>query len=285
MPVGGGHLPAVSPQPHHVLDEPSGCRLTPQKAVAPKSWMGAPKSDQSAHEFEQRSALRAFGQGPVDPADVVVLTIGIVVAPLAPTELVASQQHRRAEREKESGQKVALLPQAPAAYPGVVGWTFGAEVRAVVIVGSILISLPIRGVVFFAIAHQVLKGEAIMACDEIDAGPWPAAPMIEDVARSGNARREIAQLTPVTPPEAPQRIAISVIPLGPSGRKSAELVGVLSDIPRLRDQLDRSQHRILLQRRKKARRGIEGAIRATGKARRQVEAKSIDMHFFDPVAQ
>ncbi len=124
-----------------------------------------------------------------------------------------------------------------------------------------------------------------MGRDEVDAGPGPAAPMVEHVARSGKARRQIGHLAFVTAPESPHGVAIPVIPLSPSGGKLTQLVGVSCQIPWLSDQFDRGKDRILLQRLKKGRIGIEDAIRIACEARPQIEAKSIDAHFLDPVAQ
>ena len=67
---------------------------------------------------------------PVDPADLVVLAIGVVVAVLRAAELVAGKQHRRALRQQQRREEIALLALAQRDDLGIVGRAFGAAVPA-----------------------------------------------------------------------------------------------------------------------------------------------------------
>ena len=58
------------------------------------------------------SESSALSAGPVDPADLVVLAVGVVVALLRAIQLVAGQQHGHALREEQRGQQVAHLAAA-----------------------------------------------------------------------------------------------------------------------------------------------------------------------------
>ena len=51
-------------------------------------------------------------QAPVEPADLVVLAVGVVVAALRPAHLVAHQQHRRAGGEQRQREEVLDLAVA-----------------------------------------------------------------------------------------------------------------------------------------------------------------------------
>ena len=67
------------------------------KAAAPQDRIFPPQRSQLAHEFDQRAAVGV--DLPVDPADLVVLAIGIVIAALGAGEFVAGEDHRRALRQ------------------------------------------------------------------------------------------------------------------------------------------------------------------------------------------
>jgi hypothetical protein len=60
--------------------------------------MRTPERDEAPGEDTKR--LRALVELPVDPADLVVLAVGVVVAALRAGELVAGEQHRHAVREE-----------------------------------------------------------------------------------------------------------------------------------------------------------------------------------------
>ena len=49
---------------------------------------------------------------PVEPRDLVVLAVGVVVPALRAADLVAAEQHRNALREEQRRQDVALLPRS-----------------------------------------------------------------------------------------------------------------------------------------------------------------------------
>ena len=75
----------------------------------------------------------ALEQAPVEPGDLVVLAIRVVVARLRVAELVAREQHRHALRQEQRGEEVAHLARAQRVHAGVVGRALGAAVRAEVV--------------------------------------------------------------------------------------------------------------------------------------------------------
>src|SRR4051812_2459788 len=108
------------------------------------------------------------GAVPVDPRDLVVLAVGVVVAVLSATELIAVQQHRNALREEQGGEEVALLLLAQRNDVGVVGVAFGAVVPGAVVALAVVVAFAIGLVVLLIVGHQVVQGEPIVRGDEVD---------------------------------------------------------------------------------------------------------------------
>src|SRR4051812_32471663 len=90
-----------------------------------------------AREFEEGGLLA--GQVPIKPRQRRILAIGVVVAVLRMTELVAGQQHRHTLREEQRGEEVPLLPCAKRRDFAVLRRAFLAAVPAIVIVAAVAI--------------------------------------------------------------------------------------------------------------------------------------------------
>ena len=93
-------------------------------------------------------------QLPVEPADLVVLAIGVVVALLRARELVARQHHRRALRQQQRCEEVAHLPLAQGVDARIVGRTLGAAVPGAVVASAVLVVLAVRLVVLVVVADD-----------------------------------------------------------------------------------------------------------------------------------
>src|SRR5690606_11777074 len=146
--------------------------------------------DQAPGEGKQRLAL-VVDVLPVQPADLAVLAVGVVVAALAAAELVAGHQHRDTLRQQRGGDEVAHLLAAQLADFRVVGRAFGAAVPAVVVVAAVAVVLPVRLVVLTVVGDEVAQGEAVVGGDEVGAGPGPAPAPVVDVGGAGDARGEL----------------------------------------------------------------------------------------------
>src|SRR5581483_7485620 len=114
----------------------------------------------------------------------VVLAIGVVVALLGLAEFVAGQQHGRAMGQEQRAQQAALGAPALRFDALVVGRTLGAPVAAVVVVGTVAVVLAVGLVVLGLVADQVAQGVAVVGGDEVEAGPGPAAAMVEQLGRA-----------------------------------------------------------------------------------------------------
>src|SRR5690606_12370572 len=131
-----------------------------------EAWMAQrrvhpPERDQPPREGEQLLVLLRNGV-PVDPADLIVLAIGVVVAVLGAAELVARQQERRAVREHQRRQHVALLALAQLNDRGVVGRPLDAVVPAIVGVVTVLAVLAVGLVVLVVVGGPVVQREAVV---------------------------------------------------------------------------------------------------------------------------
>ena len=95
-------------------------RETPQHRVEMK------RRRQATEEVHERQTLLIHL--PMDPADLVVLAIGVVVAVLRPAELVAGADHRRALRQDQRGEQIAELTPSQRLNVLVVSRPLGAAV-------------------------------------------------------------------------------------------------------------------------------------------------------------
>ena len=155
---------AVGPEPRDV-GRVRAERLAVEEVAAPEHRMRAPEGDQPLREREQRAVLVL----PVEPRDLVVLAVGVVVAALRAADLVAAEQHRDALREEQRGEEVALLARAELEHLGVVGRALGAAVPRAVVALAVGAALAVGLVVLLVVGDEVVEREAVVRGDEVDA--------------------------------------------------------------------------------------------------------------------
>src|SRR5262249_8587186 len=139
-----------------------------EEATAVENGMPEAESNQLAGELDL--TLRAARERPVDPRDLVVLTVGGVVALLAPADLVAAQQHRDALGGEDGRQEVAELRPREGGGGGIVGGALHAAIPGEVLRGPVPVLFPVRLVVLVVEAHEIQQREAVVRGDEVDAG-------------------------------------------------------------------------------------------------------------------
>src|SRR5215213_10598358 len=108
----------------------------------------------------------------------------------------------------------------------------------------VTIVLAVRLIVFFDVHGRVGERVAVMRRQEVHRSPRAACTAIEQVARSGDPRRDLAALPTVAAPEAADAVAETVIPFGESGWMLTELIAARTNIPGFGDQLDARQDRV-----------------------------------------
>ena len=145
------------------------------------------------HQFsrELKKLILLFVTLPVKPTDVVVLTIGVVVAVLCPTPLISAAEHRHALGKKQCREKIAALPVAQHVNLRLIGRTFDAAIPRLIIIVAVAVFVVVQLVVFFVVADQVVQCESIMGCNEVDARVRPPAVMFIEIGASGESIRHV----------------------------------------------------------------------------------------------
>src|SRR5262249_25760101 len=163
----------------------------------------------------------------------------------------AAEQHRRALREQQRRQHVALLTFSKGDDVLVVGRPLGAAIPGMVVGAAVAIAFAVGVVVLVVVARPVVQGETVMRRDEIDAGPAPPAVAVEDIAGAEHARRERCGMR-LAAPEVAYGVAELVVPLGPARRKAADLIAAGAGVPGLGNQFHGGQAWVLVHRFQKA---------------------------------
>ena len=96
-----------------------------EEFTALKYGLGASEMGQRAHEFIPRLLL--LSEFPVEPGQLVVLAIGIVIALLTMAEFVAGQEHRHTLGQQQGGHEVAHLLPTQGPNGRIVGRTFAPQ--------------------------------------------------------------------------------------------------------------------------------------------------------------
>ncbi len=223
-------------------------------------------------------------QPPVDPGDLVVLAVGVVVPLLGPPELVSAQEHRDPLGEEEGGDEVADLPRSHPRDELRRVRALDAQAAAQVVVLAVGIILAVFDVTLLPVAHQVVQSEPVMAGDEVDALQRTLARRAVQVGAAGDAGREVPGAVRVAAPEPPYVVAVLAVPFGPPARELAHLVGP-GGVPRLGDDLGVPQYRVLVDDLYQGRVAHDVAVLVPSQDRGQVEAEPVDVHVDDPVAE
>src|SRR6266403_4517547 len=161
---------------------------------------------------------------PIEPADLIVLTVSVVVPLLCMADLVARDKHRNSLRQEQRGYEIAPLLGAKALDCGIVRGAFHAAVPATVIVSAVAVFFTVGLIMLGVVADQVLQSEAIMRGDEINAGIRFAPAARVKVAGAGEAVGEFADQAAIALPVGAHGIAVLIVPFGPAGGKFAHLI-------------------------------------------------------------
>src|SRR4029077_3306265 len=108
-------------------------------------------------------------QRPVKPIVLVIMAVGIVIAPLGAPDFVAHQDHRQPYGQQGGGQEVFHLPVPKFLHRRVIRGTLNAAVPASVVVGSVTIVFAVLFVVFVVIGDKIVQRKPIVTGHEVDA--------------------------------------------------------------------------------------------------------------------
>src|SRR5215472_14187596 len=106
-------------------------------------------------------------QAPIQPTNLAVLTVAIVISLLGATDFVPHENHGHAERKHGHGQEVFHLAIAQFFDGRIVAGALDAAIPASVIVGSVTVLFLIGLVVLLVVGHKIIECEAIVAANEI----------------------------------------------------------------------------------------------------------------------
>src|ERR1044071_3545737 len=106
--------------------------------------------------------------------------------------------------------------------------------------------------------------------------------MVELQRRSRHYSGDLAEHVRLANPVAAHRLAVDIVPFGPSIRKPANLITAETDIPRFGDQFDPGQNRVLPDGREERRLPIE--FRQAAQRGGEIEAETVNVIDLDPAA-
>jgi hypothetical protein len=130
--------------------------------------MCPPDIEQHTDEVQKLSLL--VRDIPVQPRDIIVLTIRVVVASLRMADFIAGQDHRDTRGLEQGGHEVSLLSRSQCIDRKVFGRSLDATIPAVFVVDAVLIIFAIGVVVFVIVADKIMQRKSVVAGDEVDAG-------------------------------------------------------------------------------------------------------------------
>ncbi len=112
-------------EPRNVLDVGAADGAAEEKLRRWNTGCSRQIVDASAHEFQE--FLAAIVKVPVQPGQLVVLAIGVVVAVLRVAEFIARDDHGDAFGEEEGGDEISFLPFAQLDNVRIVGRAFAPQ--------------------------------------------------------------------------------------------------------------------------------------------------------------
>src|SRR5205823_11369371 len=106
----------------------------------------------------------------------------------------------------------------------VVAVALDAEVPRPVVRVAVLVPLAVGLVVLVVVGDEVAQREAVVAGDEVDRRIGPAAVVLVEIARAGQAVAQLRDAGLGATPEVADAVAVFAVPLGPQRRELADLV-------------------------------------------------------------
>src|SRR5260370_31092084 len=182
---------------------------------------------------EPEQPLILLHQLPIEPANLVILAISIVVSLLRPPDLISAQEHRNASREEQNRRKILDLQLAQRLNVGIVRCSLDATIPAQIIVDAIPVILAVGLVVLVIVGNQVIQGEAIVTGDEIDAIDRHAPLILVEIRAARDPRGHSADQPRVAFDKATDIVAEAPVPFRPAFPGKVPDLVKATGIPRL----------------------------------------------------
>src|SRR5690606_4073112 len=242
-PLVVGHLVAGGAEPGDILDAELLVVFADQEALPAQDGIGPAQGDQAAGEGQQLGAV--FIQVPVDPAQLVILAVDVVVTLLGAAELIAGEQHGRALGEQQGGHQVAHLPHTQFVDFRIVSGTFATMVIGQVVITAVLVVLSVGFVVLVVVTDHVAQGKTVVGRDEVHRRVGPTATLVVVVARGGQAACQFGNLAFLANPEGAGGIAEAVVPFHPARREATPRTAAAAAVSGFGDQFALALFRVL----------------------------------------
>ena len=281
LPVAAGHLAAVSAKPPDV-GQPGVVDLLPaQELLTAKRAVLAAQADQPLGEGVHRglhssSWFQSYQLISESWHQPLLLPPCVRPSSSPPSSIGVPWETNRVVRKLRCWR-------AAVAERRIVGLALDAAVPGAVVVGAVLVVLEVGLVVLLVVGDEVAQREPVMGGDEVDRCERVAAIGLVQIAGARQPLGELADLRRGAP-EVAHRVAVDAVPLRPQDREVADLVAAGTDIPRLGDQLDLGEHRVLMDRVEERRQAVD-VVELASQRRRQVEAEAVDVALDHQVAQ
>src|SRR4030067_1857240 len=94
---------------------------------------------------------------PVEPAQLIILAVGIVIAVLRAANFISHQDHRRTLGDQQDGEKILKLLHPQTLNRWIIGGSFITTIPAEIMIAPILIVLTVQFVVLGIKGHQVVQ--------------------------------------------------------------------------------------------------------------------------------
>ncbi len=270
-PVLAGHRAAVGVAPFDVRDAARVDGLAGKPAVGAQ---GAVFAAQRGEVRDEGGELEV-GAFPVEPRERVVLRVRVVVAALRPAELVSHGDHGRAAGNEQRGEEAARIAPPGRDDLRVVRRPLDAVVPRMVRVGAVAVALAVGLVALVPVGDEVGEREAVVRADEVHRARRRSPARGEHVRGAREPRGELSRHPLVAAPEAAHRVAVAVVPFAPAGGEGAEAMAAGPQVPRLRDELEVAQVRVLGDGLQQGCGRVE-AVRAARERGGEVEAEAVD---------
>src|ERR1700722_3807376 len=221
----------------------SGADPIPENVLSPEP---APADGRMAfaernHTLEEAENVRIrLKLLPVQPADFVVLVVGIVITGLGVQELVSGAKHRGSVRQEQQATEILDLPPAQSHHFRRHTFDpFVSTVPTVIVVHTILVMFAIGPVILAVIRDEIIEREAIVRSYVVHALVRVisvGASVRKEVIATIDAPHQIGNHTCFASDETAHIVAKPSVPLKPGDARESVTELVCADIPRLCDQ-------------------------------------------------
>src|SRR5690606_26650990 len=167
----------------------------------------------------------------MQPRQLVVLAVRVVVPALALPKLVARGQHGHTLRKEQRGQEIALLLRAQCIYGLIVCRAFSTAVPRPVMTFPIVVFFLVGIVVLFVVGYQVVEREPGSRGDGIGAGSrLPLVSLIETAA-AREPFRQLGQRACRTAARRAHANTVFPVPFRPARLRIAHLIPAHAEVP------------------------------------------------------